>query len=280
MADASRMYSVLILTLNEERDLPRCLASIRGCNDIVVLDSGSTDRTVEIARAAEARVFFRRFDNFAAQRNYAQREIPFRNDWVFHLDADEQFTPELDLACRVASARRDVNGFFVAPKMFWDGHWIPHCTDYPAWQARFVRAPQFEFIEVGHGQREALSTRMDRLPANYLHDLSSGGTTEWLEKHHRYARAEARQYLSDAAHGRSWRELFAQDSLRRRRAVKRLSYSLPGRPLLRFIYQYVTRGGFLDGAAGFHYCRLLARYEAFTTDELRKQRARRDSSCE
>lgn len=265
-------FSVLILTLNEERDLPCCLGSVAACDDIVVLDSGSTDRTVEIARAAGARVFTRPFDDFARQRNFAQREVPFRHPWVFHLDADEQLTPALDAECRAASARTDVDGFFVAPKMLWRGRWIPHCTDFPAWQARFVRAPEFEFVEVGHGQREAPHMRMGWLRENYLHDLSSGGDAEWLERHRRYARQEARRHLAtDGA--TPWRDFFARDALRRRRALKAASYRLPARPALRFIYQYLLRGGFLDGRAGLHYCRLLARYEAFTAAELRQLRA-------
>ena len=266
------MYSVLILTLNEERNLPRCLASVRGCDDLVVLDSGSTDRTAELARAAGARVFTRPFDHFAGQRNHAQREIPFRHPWVFHLDADEQLTPALDAECRAAAARADLDGFMVAPKMLWAGRWIPHCTDYPAYQARFVRAPQFEFIEVGHGQREAPHMRVDRLHANYLHHLSSGGEAEWLEKHRRYALAEARAHLA-ATDAQPWSDLFSRERLRRRRALKRLSYALPCRPALRFVYQYLLRRGFLDGAAGYRYCRLLARYEGFTSAELRRLRA-------
>lgn len=267
-------YSVLILTLNEERNLPRCLASVRTCDDVVVLDSGSTDQTPALALAAGARVCTRTFDTFAAQRNFAQREIPFRHPWVFHLDADEQMTPELDAACQAAAGRLDIEGLYVAPKMLWQGRWIPHCTDYPAWQARFVRAPQFEFVEVGHGQREAPNMRMDRIPASYLHDLSSGGEEEWLRKHRRYAVAEARAHLASGT-GTGLTELFQRGGLQRRRALKRLSFSLPARPALRFIYQYILRGGFLDGAAGLKYCGLLARYEGFVTDALRELRAGR-----
>lgn len=265
-------FSVLILTLNEERDLPRCLASVPGCDDLVVLDSGSTDRTAEIARAAGARVFTRRFDNFAGQRNYAQQEIPFRHPWVFHLDADEQFTPELLEECDRTAARSDIDGCWVAPKMMFMGRWIPHCTDFPAWQARFVRVPQFRFIEVGHGQREAPDMRLDRLHANYLHDLSSGGEAEWLEKHRRYAQAEAKNHWQNAGAGR-WSDLFSRHRLHRRRALKHLSYSLPCRPVLRFFYQYVLRRGFLDGREGLRYCRLLSEYEGFTSQELRRLRA-------
>lgn len=265
------MFSILILTLNEERNLPLCLASVKACDDIVVLDSGSTDRTIEVARAVGARVFSRPFDTFAGQRNYAQCEIAFRHPWVFHLDADEQFTPELHAECRDAAARHDVDGFFVAPRMLWEGHWIPHCTDFPAWQARFVRSPDFQFIEIGHGQREAPHMRMDRLKANYLHDLSSGGDAEWLERHRRYARAEARQHLNGRGRFR-WRDLFIGDPLLRRRALKQFSYRLPARPVMRFLYQYFLRGGLLDGRAGLHYCRLLTRYESFITAELQRLR--------
>ena len=116
--------------------------------------------------------------------------------------------------------------------------------------------------------------RMDRLQGSYLHDISSGGEAEWLDKHRRYARAEARTHAATAVPFRAG-DLFSGERLRRRRALKRLSYSLPARPTLRFIYQYVLRRGFLDGAAGFRYCRLLARYERFTTEELRALRTAR-----
>ncbi|MES2692481.1 MAG: glycosyltransferase family 2 protein [Verrucomicrobiota bacterium] len=266
------MFSVVILTLNEERDLPACLASASASDDIVVLDSGSTDRTIEIAHAAGARTFTRPFDNFGRQRNYAQDHIPFRHPWVFHLDADELLTPELVAECDRQSARTDLDGFYVAPRMLWRGQWLRRCTDYPAYQARFVRAPQFRFIQVGHGQREAPEMRMERLRENYLHELASGGEAEWLEKHRRYAHSEARAHLATAAGAIGWRPIFSGPTLARRRALKQLSYRLPFRPSLRFLYQYVLRGGFLDGPAAFRYCQLLARYEGFAVEELRKLR--------
>jgi glycosyltransferase involved in cell wall biosynthesis len=267
-------FSVLILTLNEERSLPRCLASIRGSDDVVVLDSGSTDRTVALAASAGARVFTRPFDDFAGQRNHAQRNIPFRHPWVLHLDADEQMTPELAAECAAAAAagpQRELDGYFIAPRMMFLGRWIPHCTDFPAWQARFVRAPEFRFVESGHGQREAPGMRMARLKSGYLHDLTAGGEAEWLEKHRRYARAEAAAYLrTEGSVG--WAELWSGSALSRRRALKHLSHRWPLRPALRFAYQYILRRGFLDGRAGWRYCRLLARYEGFTAAELRRLR--------
>jgi Glycosyltransferases involved in cell wall biogenesis len=269
------MFSVLILTLNEEKNLPRCLASARGCDDVVVLDSGSTDRTVEIASNAGARVVHRRFDNFADHRNFAQTSIPFPHPWVFHLDADETLTPELIQECNAAGNRPDVDGYFVAPKMMFQGRWIPHCTDFPAYQARFVAAPRFRFVQVGHGQREAPDMRMARLRENYLHDISAGGEDEWLEKHRRYALHEAHAHLGNAT-AAPWKALLTGPSLDRRRALKRLSFHLPGRPWLRFIYQYVARGGFLDGRPGLRYCRLLSMYEGFIAAEIRRLRKGRE----
>jgi glycosyltransferase involved in cell wall biosynthesis len=263
------MYSVVILTLNEERALPACFVSLNGCDDIVVLDSGSTDRTIELAKHAGARVFTRPFDTFAGQRNHAQREIRFRHPWVFHLDADERMTPELDAECRRAAERSDLDGFRVAPKMIFEGHWVPHCTDYPAYQARFVQAPRFTFVQVGHGQREAPEMALENLREGYLHDMSVYGEEAWLAKHRRYAAAEARA-VKDVSADSSWKRLFSGDRLKRRRALKRLSFKLPFRPAFRFVYQYVLRRGFLDGGAGFRYCLLLSRYEGFISEEIVK----------
>jgi glycosyltransferase involved in cell wall biosynthesis len=272
-------FSVVILTLNEERNLPGCLASVAGCDDIVVLDSGSTDRTAEIARAAGARVIVNPFVNFGDQRNFAHAHGHFRHDWVFHLDADEQMTPELFAECaRVAAANPPLDGFYAAPRMMFHGDWMRRCTDWPAWQARFVRPARFRFVQSGHGQREAPGLRLGRLEAGYTHDISVESAAEWETKHRRYARQEAEKILRESAGAaRLLQRVWSGPALERRRALKHLSYLLPARPLLRFIYQYFLRGGFLDGRQAFRYCRLLARYEGYATAELKRQRLARRS---
>ena len=261
------MFSVVILTLNEEKALPDCLKSVAFSDDVVLLDSGSTDRTIGIAKDAGARVLTRTFDTFAGQRNYAQHSIRFRNPWVFHLDADERLTPAVVAECNSATSRTDLDGFRLAPTMMFQGRWIRHCTDYPAYQARFVRAPEFEFIQVGHGQQEAPKMRVENLGASYLHDLSVYGIDAWIEKHRRYAKSEART-LAESKETTFLRHLFSSDTVTRRRALKRLSFELPFRPTLRFLYQYFLRGGFWDGPEGLTYCRLLAEYEGFVAQEI------------
>ena len=266
------MFSVVILTLNEEHNLPACLASVRESNDVVVLDSGSTDRTSEIARATGARVVVNPFVDFAAQRNFAHTQISFKHPWVFHLDADEQMMPELVKECaKCAQADNSaIDGFFVAPRMIFLGRWIPRCTDFPTYQARFVHALRFRFVQSGHGQREAPEMRMATLRGNYLHDLSSGGEAEMESKHQGYARQEAAAFLARSAYDHSViRRLLSGHALTRRRALKEGSHHLPARGLLRFVYQYGWRRGFLDGSAGYRYCRVLARYEAAIAREIR-----------
>jgi len=149
-------FSVVILTLNEEARLPACLASVAGCNDVVVVDSGSTDATQAMARAAGARVLENRFVNFAEQRNFAHTAGQFLHSWVFHLDADELMTPALLEECRqVAQQNPPCDGFYAAPRMMFHGRWLRHCTDYPAWQARLVMPGDFPLCRsaMGSGNR-------------------------------------------------------------------------------------------------------------------------------
>jgi glycosyltransferase involved in cell wall biosynthesis len=264
--------SVVILTKNEEARLPSCLASVARCDDVLVLDSGSTDRTVALARAAGARVLVNPFRDFAQQRNHAMEAGAFRHPWVFHLDADELMTPELAAECAALRADDPHDGYFAAPRMMFHGRWLRRCTDHPAWQARCVRAGRFRFVQAGHGQREAAGMRMGHLRHGYLHDISAPDESAWEAKHRSYAREEAAAFLAQPRSG--LHALWSRSPLERRRALKHLSYRLPARPLLRFVYQYLLRGGCLDGPGAFRYCRLIARYERFATEALRDLRAK------
>jgi len=263
------MFSVIVLTLNAEKTLPACLASIRGCDDMLVLDSGSMDATAAIARQAGARFLTHAFESFAQQRTFADKHGGCRHPWAFHLDADEEFTPELFQECLAWGDPGRCDGAWAAPRMIYREKWLRHSTDYPTLQARFVHRGRFRWIQSGHGQREAPDMRMTRLHSDYLHHFMACGEAAWLDKHRIYARLEAEQHLSTRP-PIHWRGFLSGDSTLRRRSLKSLSYHLPCRPALRFLHQYVIRGGLLDGAPGLHYCRLLARYEAFARDALRE----------
>ena len=256
------MFSILILTYNEEVNLPGCLDSVAWSDDIVVLDSGSSDRTVDIARERGCRVYTRPFDDFAGQRNYGISEIAFENEWVFHLDADEHFTPKLRDECERAVREDALSGYLVPSKMMLWGTWLRHAAAYPVYQMRFHKLGELSFLQFGHGQRESESRRgIGTMAEPYEHHSFGKGLTEWFARHNRYSTEEARETVARLSEPIVWKDLIVRDSLRRRRALKTLSFHLPGRSLWKFGYLYVVRLGFLDGRAGLAYCLMQAVYE-------------------
>jgi len=267
--------SVLLLTLNEEANLPACLAAVDWCDDVVVLDSFSTDATVSVAERLGARVFQRKFDHFAGQRNHALDQITFKHDWVLHLDADEVVTSALYAEMLRVTGEGRFDAFRIPSKTMLFGRWLRYSGMYPSYQVRLGHRERLRFKQVGHGQREDLpAERVGTLIEPYLHYSFSKGLTEWFEKHNRYATDEARETAKAIAegHGIDWLGLLAGERTRRRRALKGLSFRLPFRPTLRFLYMYLLRRGFLDGRAGFAYCRLLSVYESLIVLKLHELR--------
>jgi glycosyltransferase involved in cell wall biosynthesis len=255
--------SVLIMTLNEEVNLPACLESLSWCDDIVILDSGSTDRTVEIAKAYGARVVTRAYDNEAGQRNFGLRDISYKHRWLYIPDADEITPADLrDEMLTIAQDPSRPESFFRARyKNMFMGQWIRHSSLYPTWIPRLVNIERVRFERSVH-MRVVGDGPEGRLQAHFVHYSFNKGLTAWYEKHNKYSGVEAKLSLSNQRQKEvPWTDLFAQAPEVRRRAVKQLALRLPFRPTLRFIYMYVLRGGFRDGWAGYTYCRLLAAYE-------------------
>lgn len=267
-------YSALILTRNERGNLRRCLDSLAGCDDVVVLDSGSTDGTPDLVAAAGVRLFTRPFDTFAGQRNWAIDTIPFTHPWVLHLDADECVTPALHEELLEVTARDDRSAYYLANKLIFMGRWIRRSSMYPYYQARLLRLGESRFQQVGHGQHLACASRgTGRLREPYVHHNFSKGIADWVDRHNRYSSDEAERLRCQApvslATFRAAIRGAAGDE--RQQARKRLADALPFRPLVRFLYAYVVRGGFLDGRAGFHYCMLMAIYDYLVRLKGREQ---------
>lgn len=256
--------SVVILTLNEESNIRGAIESCAWADDVNVLDSGSTDRTVGIAREAGANVFVNPFKSFGAQRNWAIDNIPLKHDWVFHLDADERFTPELvrEMAELIERSPTEA-GFFVANQMILDGAWIRRASGYPAYQMRLFHKSRMRFNDHGHGQREETSGRVGTLSQPYIHYNFSKGLDEWRARHDRYSTLEANEILAAHASGRgvSWSGLFSGDPIARRRALKGLAARMPLRPQLRWLHTVFLKRALLDGRAGLKYAGLLYWYE-------------------
>lgn len=262
--------SVVILTFNEQVNIRDCIRSCAWCDDIHVLDSGSTDRTVELARELGATVHFNKFKSFGDQRNWAIDNIPCKHPWHFHLDADERFTPELvdEMFERLGADGEKPGGtvaYLCPSKMMLLGRWLKYSGGYPSYQVRLFRFGKCRYKDFGHGQREDPQGEVGTLDQPYTHFNFSKGVLEWFYKHNDYSNREAGEALSVRGSGRpTVRQLFSGDSTSKRRAWKNFSYFLRGRAIYRFIYNYFIRGGILDGMAGLHYCCMISVYEYWT----------------
>lgn len=275
--------SVLILTYNEERNLLRCLAALDWCDDIIIVDSGSTDATVEVAQQIGARVLHRPFDNFANQRNFGVEEGKPRHDWILHLDADEVVTPEFSQRLAPLEPKGGIDAYRIPSKTMLNEHWLRYAGMYPTYQVRLGHRDRLRFKQVGHGQREDLSpSRIGTFEEPYLHYNFSQGLAAWIRKHLRYAEDEARLLLTvREGEQKSTGRLLGCGGTDRRRKLKDLSARLPLilRPMARFLYVLIWRRGFLDGRYGLLYAMMLSVYEGMTAilvaEELMRRKAGR-----
>lgn len=262
--------TAVVLCHNEAINLDRCLGALRGVAEIVVVDDGSTDGSQVLASSRGARVVTHRFSSFADQRNWAMADAGLSQDWVLHLDADEIVTPAgLAELRRLLPTLSDGAVGFVARKVMLEERWLRFSTDFPVYVARLVHRRGPRYVMQGHGEIiETPSCPPVFLKEPLLHYVVSKGWPDWWARHQRYARAEAAR-IAAGLPPVSLRALCAGDRTRRRGAMRALSYRLPGRPVLRFLYAYGLRCGYLDGAAGFAFCRAMAQYERMINRELK-----------
>lgn len=258
--------SVLILTKNEEQDLPGCLRSVAWCDDVHVYDSFSTDRTVEIAQAVNCVITQRKFDNWSAHQNWGLANLPFKHPWVLYIDADERVSPELrDAALQVAQADRPESAFRLRRRDFFaDGTWLKHAQISPFY-LRLFRPQKMRYerlvnpVSIVDGPIGEIGGFLDHYPF-------SKGIGFWLERHLKYADLEAKTICHNRKMGGGFslaKAFFEKDFSRRRYHQKELFYRLPGRPIIKFIYMFFGRGAFLDGRAGCTYAMLQSVYEYF-----------------
>jgi glycosyltransferase involved in cell wall biosynthesis len=266
--------SALILTLNEESNIRDCLESLSWCEDIVVLDSHSTDRTTTIAMQHGARIASRVFDNWAAHQNWAVANIGFRHPWVLYLDADERCSPELAReVLRRATADAPESAFRLRRKDIFMGRWLQHAQLYPSWLVRLFRPTKIRYERLVN-PIAVVDGVIGKLDAHVIHYPFSHGLSHWIARHNRYSDLEAIESVRMRRRPIATRSLWSKDPNERRVALKDLFFRLPGRPLIKFLYYYGWRRGFLDGRPGLTYSTLQAMYEYLIvckTDELQRQ---------
>lgn len=277
--------SILVPIKNEAENLPRCLACVQWADEIFVVDSQSTDNSAQIAERHGAKVVQFEFNGtWPKKKNWALEHLPFKNDWVFILDADEVLPTEA--GAEIANAIRNANavtGYWINRRFFFLGQWLRH-SYYPNWNLRLFRHSlgryeRLTMAETKSGDNEVHEHVIVQGPTGRLRceiDHYAFPSIEvFVEKHNRYSNWEARVAADKFLHDCSGE--LSSDAVERRRRLKRFSHHLPFRPLMRFLYVYIWQKGFLDGRAGYYFARLHAIYEFLSvakTYELRRGRGR------
>lgn len=256
------MISALVLTFNEENILNKCLSALDFVDEIIVFDSFSTDKTLEIAQKNRATVYQRKFDNYAAQRNAGLKKVSSQSNWVLMVDADEIVTQELkkEILAITKNISTKETLFRVRRKDIFQNKWIKQSSGYPTWFPRLFKNGEVK-VEREINEEYVTDGQEGVLNEHLLHYPFNKGISWWFDKHNRYSQMEAEKLLEELKKPINWNDLLSKDPVKRRKVQKRIIYGLPLRPWIVFIGLYVLRGGFLNGGAGFTFCKLRKTYE-------------------
>lgn len=253
----------VVLTLNEEHDLARALNSLGWCDELLVVDSGSTDGTLDIAEQCGARcVKHIQSPPFliSEQRNWALCNAGLTSDWVLFLDADEEVGPALSNEIRSCiSSLSPVDAYELTPRYWFLGKWLKRTQGFPNWHPRLVRRGKAHFVG-GVWESFSPGTRVRQLSLPYEHYAFSKGFDDWLERHRRYASWDALEiveYLSS----RSISSLSTQRLMYLRLLMSRLWFL---RPPLRFTQKYILQLGFLEGWQALLFSLMISFYDLMT----------------
>ncbi|MEH2180847.1 glycosyltransferase family 2 protein [Nostoc sp.] len=267
--------SVLIPAKNEQANLPACLTSLSRADEIFVVDSQSTDNSIEIAKSYGVNVVQFNFNGrWPKKKNWSLDNLPFRNEWVLIVDCDERITPKLWEEIDQVIQNPEYTGYYLNRRVFFLGKWIRYGGKYPDWNLRLFQHKKGRYENLNTedipntGDNEVhehviLQGKVGYLKNDMLHE-DFRDLYHWLERHNRYSNWEARVYFNILTgkddSGTIGANLFG-DAVQRKRFLKKVWVRLPFKPILRFVLFYIIQRGFLDGKAGYIYARLLSQYE-------------------
>lgn len=267
------MISILILTKNEEKDLPGCLASVKWCDDIHVFDSYSTDETINIAKAYGAKVTQCIFQGYASQKNMALNILPFKYEWIFLLDADERFPVHLNknLLLILKTVKPSVNAFRLRRRDYFGETWLKHSQISPF----FIRLIRLGKVSYHREVNEVLKVdgNIEDINEYFNHFPFSKGIAHWINKHNIYSEMEAARWIEEQNNNIPFsiiKAVFNKDFNVRRYHQKGIYYKIPGRPFIKWLYMMFFRMAFLDGFAGLTYSTLQSIYEYFIVLKVRE----------
>lgn len=256
--------SVIVAVRNEARNLPRCLASLGDVGEVYVVDSQSTDATVEIARSYGAQVVqFHYRGGWPKKRQWAMESLPLSHDWILLLDADESLTPELKREIALAIQDPHYDGYYISLRIFFLGRELRHSG------ATFSKLSLFRR---GKGHYECRLKDQDRSMADmevHEHVVVKGraaklkhplvhhnvaSLSDYIHKHDAYSNWEAKVWLNGDANFEELTPSLTGTQAQRRRWLRRKFFAFPGSSLAYFLYKFMFGLGFLDGVPGLIYC--------------------------
>lgn len=256
--------SVIILTYNEEKNIEECLKSVYDwVDEIFIVDSYSTDGTLEIAKKYTDKIYQHPFENYAKQFNWALKNLPLKNEWIMRLDADERVTPELkeELLKKLPELQEDITGLYVKRRVYFMGRWIKHGGYYPTWLLRIWRKGKGYCEERWMDEHIKITEGKVFFLDNDIVDDNKKDLHWWIGKHNSYATREAIDILNLRFNFLKYDNIkpafFGTQEQRKRWLKEKLYARMPLfiRPFLYFIYRYFIKFGFLDGKEGliFHF---------------------------
>jgi glycosyltransferase involved in cell wall biosynthesis len=258
--------TAMIAARNEARNLPRCLESLRDVGEVYVIDSESTDATVEIAQSYGAQVVqFHYQGGWPKKRQWAMDSLPLAYDWVFLVDADEALTPELAAEIQNAIKNPELDGYYVALRMFFLGRELRHSganfyklSLFRRGKGRFecrLKDQDASMADMEVHEHVVVEGRNARLKNSLLHH-NVESLSHYIRKHDEYSNWEARVWLAGESNSKDLKPSLFGTQAQRRRWLRKNFFALPGSPILFFLYKYILCLGFLDGVPGLIYCRL------------------------
>jgi glycosyltransferase involved in cell wall biosynthesis len=256
--------TAIVAARNEARNLPRCLESLRDVGEVYVIDSESTDATVQIAESYGAHVVqFHYQGGWPKKRQWAMESLPLAHDWIFLVDADEALTPELAREILDAIRNPNVDGYHVALRMYFLGRELRHCgasfdklSLFRRGKGRFecrLRGQDASMADMEVHEHVVVEGKTARLQHPLLHH-NVESLSHYIRKHDEYSNWDARVWLEGEAGSRELPPSLSGSQAQRHRWLRKKFFAIPGSPLVFFFYKYIFCLGFLDGVPGLIYC--------------------------
>lgn len=275
--------SVILLTYNEELHIERCLKSCEFASEVILVDSYSTDCTLEIAKRFNAKIYQHSWENYAKQFNWALETLPLSQPWIMRLDADEIVTPELsdELGRILLALPADVTGLYVKRRVYFLGRWIRHGGYYPTWLLRIWRSGKAKIEERWMDEHVVLFEGRALKLKNDIEEKNRKSLSWWLDKHKGYALREVKDLLNiskgNQSEGNIKPALLGSQEVQKRWVKEKLYIRMPSflRAFAYFLYRYFMRLGFLDGKEGLIFHFLQGCWYRFYVDALIYEERRR-----